>query len=138
MKKEVTWKWQIKLLLSLIAVYGTYNTFNISIYNFMINMNPNNLFNYSWILFYLGFLSVIFYGINHNLGKKGFLGLLLILGTFLGGIFQFEILQANQAVIINSIQIIFVVVFFIGLMWPSIKRKIFGVTVVSENENDEK
>jgi protein-S-isoprenylcysteine O-methyltransferase Ste14 len=137
LKRFAEWPWYLKLFLAMLTIFGSYNSFSeYHITNYIINMDYTNLFNYAFILTFLGFWLLMTIGIKKNIGIKGIFGLILIFGLVFGGMYQKGMLDVSGNSIVIGIEIILSLIIFLGLMWPDIRKKLFGVRVVDEEDTD--
>ncbi len=126
--------WYIKMLLSFILVFGTWNPLKYDIVHYVIALESFNLL----VIFFLAILLVIWLiairALHEALGTTGILIYLILVGLLLGGLYQVGIIDINNLDTLGwYINGVVTLMLFTGLMAPIWWRRMTGKVTVDDD-----
>jgi hypothetical protein len=128
-----------KMIIAFSMVFLTYNVFS-DFHVIKLTTNyfiPTDLIHWGYMVMFVGTWFLMIKGVYKNLKKIGTFVLILISGLFIGGMIQRDIVaDGNYDLIISLIQVSIATIIFTGLSWPEIRKKLFGVRIVDEEDTD--
>ena len=126
--------WYIKMVLSFILVFGTWNPLKYDVAHYVIGLETFNLL----VIFFLAVLLVIWLiairALHEALGTTGILVYLILVGLLLGGLYQIDIINIDNLDTLGwYINATVTTLLFTGLMAPIWWRRVTGKVTVDED-----
>ncbi len=126
--------WYIKMVLSFILVFGTWNPLKYDVAHYVIGLETFNLL----VIFFLAVLLVIWLiairALHEALGTTGILVYLILVGLLLGGLYQIGVINIDNLDTLGwYINITVTTLLFTGLMAPIWWRRVTGKVTVDED-----
>jgi hypothetical protein len=126
--------WYIKLILSFILVFGTWNPLKYDVAHYVMGLESFNLL----VIFFLAVLLVIWLiairALHEALGTTGILVYLILVGLLLGGLYQIGIIDINNLDTLGwYLNGIVTLMLFTGLMAPIWWRRMTGKVTVDDD-----
>ena len=126
--------WYIKIVLSFILVFGTWNPLKYDIAHYVMGLESFNLL----VIFFLAVLLVIWLiairALHEALGTTGILVYLILVGLLLGGLYQVGMIDINNLDTLGwYLNGIVTLLLFTGLMAPIWWRRMTGKVTVDDD-----
>ena len=126
--------WYIKLILSFILVFGTWNPLQWDVAHYVMGLETFNLLVVFFLVLLLVIWLIAFRALHEALGTTGIIIYIILVSLLIGGLYQVGIINIDN---INTLGWYFngIVTFmlFTGLMAPIWWRKITGKVTVDED-----
>jgi len=126
--------WYIKLSLSFILVFGTWNPLGYDIIHNLMGMDLTKLLNWFFILLLVVVWGFAVKALHEALGTFGIAVFLLLAGLLVGGLYQAGWIDINNVDVMGwYMNVIVTMMLFFGLMFPVWWRQLTGKVAVEED-----
>jgi hypothetical protein len=126
--------WYIKLSLSFILVFGTWNPLGYDIVHNLVGMDLTQLLSWFFILLLVVLWGFAVKALHEALGTFGIVIFLVLAGLLLGGLYQIGWIDINNADTMGwFLNVIMTMMLFFGLMFPVWWRQLTGKVAVEED-----
>ncbi|MBF0218427.1 MAG: hypothetical protein HQL49_02700 [Gammaproteobacteria bacterium] len=128
----------LKLLLSLVMVFVTYNSFsNFHAIHLLKQIDLGDMLHWAYLLIFIGGWLLVLVGVYKNLQKIGVAALIIISVLIIGGLIQRDAISPEDTdMLVNLGELATALIIYIGLSWPEIRRKLFGVRTIDDDDGE--
>jgi len=128
--------WYIKLSLSFILVFGTWNPLGYDIVHNLTGMDLTNLLSWFFLLLLVVVWGFAIKALHEALGTFGIAIFLALSGLLIGGLYQIGWIDLSDANTMGwFVDVILTLMLFFGLMFPVWWRQLTGKVAVEDEFN---
>jgi len=126
--------WYIKLSLSFILVFGTWNPLKVDIVHNLMAMDLSKLLTWFLILLLVVLWGIALRALHEALGTFGIVVFLVLAGLLIGGLYQIGWIDIDNVDTLGwYTNVIVTFLLFFGLMFPIWWRQLTGKVAVDED-----
>lgn len=126
--------WYVKLALSFLLVFGTWNPLKYDIVHTLMGMDMTNLLVWFLILLLIVVWGVAVKALQEAMGTFGIVIFLILAGLLVGGLYQTGVINIENLEEIGwYANVILTLLIFFGLMFPVWWRQLTGKVAVDDD-----
>ena len=126
--------WYVKLGLSFLLVFGTWNPLKYDIVHTLMGMDMTNLLVWFLILLLVVVWGVAIKALQEALGTFGIVIFLILAGLLIGGLYQKGMISIENLDTVGwYVNVIVTMLIFFGLMFPVWWRQLTGKVAVDDD-----